>query len=135
MAADEIPESIKAFLFDQIQTHEELEVVVLLARGGTQGRSEAAIVEELKIVASLVSDALKALRKRDIVDSLTEDAKTYWHVRPDREAKLRELVALYDSQRLEIVMLMSANAIERVRTGAMRTFADCFFLGRKRDNG
>ena len=33
------------------------------------------------------------------------------------------------------VMLMSSNAIERVRTGAMRTFADCFFVRRKRGDG
>ena len=135
MSANDIPETIKAFLFERIHTHEELEVVVLLARAGAQRRTEAAIAAELKIVVSLVTDALKALSNRDIVDALTENASTYWHINPACEARLRELVALYDQQRLEIVMLMSANAIERVRTGAMRTFADCFFLGRKRDDG
>ena len=135
MSANQIPETIKAFLFERIHTHEELEVVVLLARAGAQRWTEAAIAEELKIVVSLVTDALKALSNRDIVYALTENATASWHINPACEARLRELVALYDQQRLEIVMLMSTNAIDRVRTGAMRTFADCFFLGRKRDDG
>jgi hypothetical protein len=135
MAANEIPATIKAFLFERIHSHEELEVFVLLGRDPARRWTEAAIADELKIVVGLVSDALKALRNRDMVEARKEDAATYWLVSPACKAPVSELIALYDQQRLEIVMLMSANAIERVRTGAMRTFADCFFLGRKRDDG
>lgn len=134
MASDEIPESIKAFLFERIHSHEELEVVLLMARADELRWTEEAIAAELKIAVSLVRDALKALRNRDIVDALTENARTHFRTRENQKAPLAQLVQLYDQQRLEIVMLMSANAIERVRTGAMRTFADSFFLGRKRDD-
>lgn len=135
MPSDEIPESIERFLFEQIHSFEELEVVVLLNRDSAQRWTEESIAAQLKIAVNMVDDALKALRNRGIVEVLTEGGTTFHVASTDYKTQLSELVALYERHRLEIVMLMSTNAIERVRTGAMRTFADCFFVGRKRDDG
>jgi hypothetical protein len=45
------------------------------------------------------------------------------------------LLEVYESNRIELMMLLSANAIERMRTGALRAFADAFVIGRNRKDG
>ena len=135
MPSDEIPEPTQRFLFEQIHSFEELEVAVLLNRNSAQRWTAQSIATELKITVNLVDDALKALRNRGIVEVLTEGGTPFHAASKDYKAQLSELVAIYESHRLEIVMLMSTNAIERVRTGAIRTFADCFFVGKKRGDG
>ena len=135
MPSDEIPEPIQRFLFELIHSFEELEVVVLLNRNSAQRWTAQSIADQLKIAVNLVDDALEALRNRGIVAVLTEGGATFHVASEDYKPQLGELVTLYERHRLEIVMLMSTNAIERVRTGAMRTFADCFFVGKKRGDG
>ena len=132
---DEIPQSIKDFLFRHVHSHEELEVLVFLHRHGGERLSEQDIAEASKIAITVVRDAIKPLGERGIVESLTGDPPARYVTNANYKDELDELIALYEQHRLEIVMLMSANAIERVRTGAMRTFADCFFVGRKRNDG
>jgi hypothetical protein len=57
----------------------------------------------------------------------------------DREPVLQPIVEallrVYDESRLELMSIMSSNAIDRVRTGALRAFANAFVLSRKRDDG
>ena len=52
-----------------------------------------------------------------------------------RGETLARLVEVYEEQPIEIIKLMSANAIERVRTAALRAFADAFVLHKGKDNG
>ena len=135
MSADEIPESVQRFLFEHIHSFEELEIVVLLNGDGSQRSTDKSIAEQLKIAVNLVADALKALRNRGIVETLTESGTVFNVISANYKAELSEMMAVYERHRLEIVMLMSRNAIERVRTGAMRAFADCFFVGKRRGDG
>ena len=135
MSADEIPESVQRFLFEHIHSFEELEIVVLLNGDVSQRSTDKSIAEQLKIAVNLVADALKALRNRGIVETLTESGTVFNVISANYKAELSEMMAVYERHRLEIVMRMSRNAIERVRTGAMRAFADCFFVGKRRGDG
>jgi len=135
MSADEIPESVQRFLFEHIHSFEELEIVVLLNRDVTQRWTEESIAGQLKIAVNLVADALKAVRNRGIVETFTESGTVFHVISANYKAELSEVAAVYERHRLEIVMLMGRNAIERVRTGAVRTFADCFFVGKRRGDG
>jgi len=54
---------------------------------------------------------------------------------PPRGETLARLVEVYEEQPIEIIKLMSTNAIERVRTAALRAFADAFVLHKGKDNG
>lgn len=135
MAADQIPDRIKRFLAEHVHTYEELEVVVLLHTAAGLGLTCEAIAERLPIPVTLIDDALKGLHSRGIVSTRTDGDATYYMPSAAYNDQSGELAALYAQQKLEVVMLMSANAIDRVRTGAMRTFADCFFVARKRKDG
>jgi hypothetical protein len=59
----------------------------------------------------------------------------YGHERTDVDATVGALVRAYDQNRLEIVKLMNANAIQRLRNAALKTFADAFILGGKKKDG
>jgi predicted ArsR family transcriptional regulator len=130
---DEVPQLVKDFLFEHIHGHEELEILVLVHQSGRQ--TEDSIAESLKISTPLVDDALKALCGRGLLERATGNGRAQYRSSDNWKQVCDELARLYASHRLELVRLMSANAIERVRTRAMRTFADCFFLGKRRDDG
>jgi hypothetical protein len=51
------------------------------------------------------------------------------------DAGVSALARAYADQRLEIMKLISANAIERLRTAAIRAFSDSFLIRRKRRDG
>ena len=54
----------------------------------------------------------------------------YRPVSPDLDAAMARLEREHAGRPARIIQLMSANAIERVRTAALRTFADAFVPGR-----
>jgi hypothetical protein len=43
------------------------------------------------------------------------------------------LAIVYGEHRLEVMRLLSAHALERIRNSAARAFADAFVIGRKKD--
>jgi hypothetical protein len=51
------------------------------------------------------------------------------------EPIIDELVRANVENRLEVMNLMSLNALERVRSAAARAFADAFVLNRRKKNG
>jgi len=51
------------------------------------------------------------------------------------EATIDRLAAAYRENPIPIIKLMSANAIERLRTAALRTFADAFILRKDKNGG
>lgn len=135
MAVDDLPERIRAFLFDHIHSFEELEMVALMQRDPALRWTEERMAEALRISPASTRDALKALVNRGMVRTIPERETIVYAPSEEHQRELAELAALYAARRLEIVMQMSANSIERMRTGAMRTFADCFFVGRNRKDG
>jgi hypothetical protein len=52
---------------------------------------------------------------------------------PELVATMEQLAGAYTANRLDIMNLMSANAVERVRNSAIRAFAKAFDLGKKSD--
>ena len=50
------------------------------------------------------------------------------------DATIEALARVYEERRLDVIKRMTANAIERVRTAAIRTFSDAFLLRRKKDD-
>jgi hypothetical protein len=48
---------------------------------------------------------------------------------------VKDLAEAYGARRLEVMRALSKNAVERVRTSAIRMFADAFLIGRKKKDG
>ena len=92
------------------------------------------LAEKLRIDDSSVAAALAALAAHRLLEKHAgaQLAYRYAPAEPGMMAVVDRLAALYVQQRLEVIRQMSANAIDRLRTSAARTFADAFLLrGRK----
>ncbi len=137
MSVPSLPEPVKVLLYEHIHAYEELEALILMHRNPDKGWTARTVAEALAISDDLAADALKTLAARGIVDvfELTDSDTYYRGPREAFRAVVSELGACYDQSRLEIVMQLSTNSIERMRTGAMRAFADAFFIGKRKKDG
>ncbi len=118
-------------MLEHIDSYEQLEILLLLRLEATEAWSELRIGERLGLSATLTSDAVTALIAHGLVRRQGDGPRCAFA--PSSEALDEAVTALarsYTSQRLEIVRLMSANAIKRMRTDTLRAFADAFVLRR-----
>jgi hypothetical protein len=131
-----IPENVRAFLREHVASYEQLEVLLFLHTYPEQTWSPAAVAAELHIADDLATSALDELSRRSIVDASGQQRHARYRLGSDD--KLRQLVDLvaraYADNHLDMVRLMSANAIERIRATVARAFIDAFLIGRKRED-
>jgi hypothetical protein len=135
---DEVTEDVRAFLHDAIESYEQLKILLLLKHEPAQHWNLQSLCERLRISSSLIDTALTALIGTKLVQADTARPEVHYAYAPASEAldaTVARLDHLYTEQPIVIVKLMSANAIERVRTAALHTFADAFILRKGKDNG
>lgn len=130
----ELSPELRAFLRDCISSYEELEALLLLARSSDRSWSAAELAGELKVPEDGVAMATERLAAIDGLLGLEQQAAVLrFRYTPNRDS-LRQVVAeleeAYRDQRLRIVQLMSANALERVRGAAARRLAEGFRIDR-----
>lgn len=138
MAADDLPEEVQKLLRDHIESYEQLEVLLLLRTELDHPWTVDALSARFRIAASLVSLALDGLQTGGFVEARAHGAeKQYAYIAQSNhvEATLRQLIQAYREHPIPILKQMSANAIERVRTAALRTFADAFILRKDKKDG
>lgn len=128
----EIPEDVRRFLREQVEGYEQLELLLLLQR--TPGRTWTAeqLAAELRIPDTVADPALSDLARRKILLTEGEGRAQTFHCRPELKELMQRLAQTYDQKRLEVIQLMNAYSMERVRTAAARAFADAFVLGGKK---
>lgn len=127
-------EFLQAFLHDSISSYEELEALLLLVRERERSWTDSELAEALKVRADDIAPALDALASVEgllEVDSQTGQRRFQY---APKSKLLRqvvdELATAYVEQRLAIVQLMSANALNRVRGAAIRGLANAFRVRR-----
>jgi hypothetical protein len=126
----ELDAKVGRLLFEQIASYEELEALLLLHKDAACTWTVDEVAERLRIDAARAATALAALRAQRLLEQHSGPAVRYRYSTPDAGLAdaVDRLARLYDEQRLEIIRQMSANAIERLRSSAARTFADAFLL-------
>jgi len=133
MLDDDLSRAREALLRDDVQTFDELELVLALARHAAQPRS----IDALAADTGLPEDVLLAITQRlQSIGLVLEDGgyrldETNAH----RRRAIDWLVSEYDVNRSGVLSALSRNAIERVRTSAIRAFAKAFLLGRDPHDG
>jgi hypothetical protein len=126
-----ISENAKALLRDHIESFEQLEILLLLHRKRSDILDPDAVAMELKLDSDTVTEALVHLCRARLAVRV-EDAGRRFRYGPDRpgmDDAVGNIAGSYDENRLEVINLMNTNAIDRVRTSAMRAFANSFLLG------
>lgn len=132
----DLPEDVRALLHEHIETYEQLEVLLLLRRERCGEWTVTGLAARLQLRDELIGSALEGLRTAGLV-TITEGAPAprfaYRPASPGLDAAAGRLDREYAERPIRIIRLMSANAIERLRTAALHTFADSFVL-KKKDN-
>jgi hypothetical protein len=132
----DLPAEVQALLYDHIESYEQLEILLLLRLEAAESWSEEHISSRLNISPTLTAAALSALRLSGVVKLRGEWPRyEYAADTPAIDDAVNMLVAIHSTHRFEIIKLMSANAIRRMRTGALRAFADAFVLRKDKDDG
>jgi DNA-binding IscR family transcriptional regulator len=135
----DLSESLKKLLHDSLGSLDELAVIMFLYTHPQSDWTCSAIAQELKTPEPLVSQALIALQRGNLLITIPGAAgETLFRRHPTETAvseTLSELIGCYRANPLEVVKILTANAIERMRTSALRTFANSFLLEGRDPNG
>ena len=130
-------EAIRDFLRDCIDSFESLEVLLLLYRERTAWTADE-LCRRFKIRAPVIDDALASLVRARLVSTTEQNVLTsYKYADEDlvRDALVASLERTYRDEPIQVMQLMSANAIERLRSGAIRAFADAFVFRNDKGRG
>jgi len=131
----DLPEDVRALLREHIETYEQLEVLLLLRRERYEEWTMAALAARLQVRVELIASALEGLETAGLAVVTGEASAPQFTYRPATsglDAATGRLDREYAERPIRIIQLMSANAIERVRTSALQTFADAFVLKKKK---
>jgi hypothetical protein len=132
-----IPESVRELISRSVHSIEELEVLLVLRGPVMRSWTAAQLASELRLPEGVLLTALQALVVSELALQLDDSPPLQYQYRlqvPEAEEAVEDLAEIYAQNRVEVLMLISSNAIERVRKGALRTFSDAFRLrGRKKD--
>ena len=125
---DRDPQQLKQFLFDYVESHEALQILMWLQRHGGTAATGAQIAQITGISPTLVAEALGRLAALGLLstESAHPVAFRYNPSDPALDDALQGVVALYEEQPLRVIEFMTANSIERVKASALRRFADAF---------
>lgn len=136
-STDDLPDDVRALLHEHIESYEQLEVLLLLRRERYEEWTAEALAARLRVREELVASALEGLKASGLVVA-TSAAPSRFAYRPassGADATAGRLEREYAERPIRIIQLMSANAIDRVRTAALHTFADAFVLKKKDTDG
>ena len=129
MSTEPSLDHLQQFLFDRVTTYEELEILLLLQRKAGQAFSVAGVAKELGASTEDCRAALQNLERQGLLTSAEEPPRFRYAPSDSVLAqRVEELAAAYQDQRILVIQMMSRNAVARVRTAAIHTFADAFRL-------
>jgi hypothetical protein len=132
-----VPDEVRALLRARIESFEQLEILLSLREGRGAGTVEE-MSARFGIDHTLAASALAHLQAYELARSHGRGAElryVYAPASPALDAAIGGLARLYAAQPVAILKILSANAIHRVRTGALRAFADAFILRKDKDRG
>jgi hypothetical protein len=131
---DSIPPHVQQLLREHVPSFEALEILLLLHAHPQEEWHVDLLASRFGVDREIAEHALSALRFAGLVSFSAENQAALVRYSPKTAAlaeAVLELAGLFEDHRAAIIVLMNANAIERVRYGAIRTFADAFVIRKK----
>ena len=131
-----IPEPVRDLLRERVHALEHIEILLRLREQAPSAQGIAALAAAVRVSESLVESALAHLVQHGLVAPAAEPrAFLYAPDAPQVAAAVDALAACYPECRVEVLRLISSNAIERLRSGSLKIFAEAFRLRRKKKDG
>jgi DNA-binding IclR family transcriptional regulator len=120
---------LRQFLFDTVEGVEDLQVLVWFHEQprGCEA-SPKRIAEQTGMLSSAALEALTRLVEKGLVSCVDSQgvAFRYDPKDPSVHALLAAVLEQYRTSAVQILKILTANAIERVKTAALRRFAESF---------
>lgn len=142
---EHLPDAVRVLLRERIESYEELEILLALERHRGAGKTVDELGAAVHGALPLIESALRSLESRALIKRDTvavsagaREAETRYFYAPassELDGAVRALAKAYAGQPIPIIKLMSENAIQRMRTGAARAFADAFILRKDKNDG
>jgi hypothetical protein len=125
---DRFDEEMKAFLRRHVQSHDHLEVLLLLHRHRDEYWSSNAVAEKLRISRTAAREAIDHLVGNGLLSeaSGSHPSFRYGPASKSLEIMVDRLIAVCEEDRPGVILRMNANAIDRVRSAAIRLFGKAF---------
>ena len=125
-----LSQKLERFLRTSIRSVWELELLLLLRKEQARGWTTAELVRQLRASSLVVSDALIALQRADLVVRETAEYFSYRPATPELTAIIDELAATYASLPASIM-----NVIWSTPRTNIQIFADAFRFRKDNDDG
>ena len=137
-ARDLLPDDVRSLLREHIESYDELETLLTLERLRGAGKTAEELSAATHVGVPLIERAVRSLEARRFVGrrasapdgSVLGNEPRYFYApaTPELDCAVRALARAYVEQPIPIIKLMSENAIQRLRNGAARAFAEAFIL-------
>jgi len=127
---------VQDLIRERVHSTESLEALLLVRSEPQRDWAHADVASSLRISVALTRAALEALVRSELCQTTDiERGPVRYAPRSEGLAQaVSELARSYEEHRLEVLVFISQSAISRVRTSAIRTFAEAFrFADRKKD--
>ncbi len=130
-----IPPRVQRLLVERVRSIEELEIVLWFRLHPGPCNIET-IARELKLAKTTTADALVRLVGNQMLEAQPNaDGTGLFAPAAQAAAVVDELAKTYEDFRVETLVLISGNAIRRVRHGALKTFSEAFRLRGDKNHG
>jgi DNA-binding IclR family transcriptional regulator len=131
---EQIPQEVRELIQEHIHSIEALEVLLFLFQRHDRWLSMVDIARELRIGDSSVQAAVADLTTHGFVERDTTAAQ-YRVGTTHKDRSVAALLHTYEHARVETLVMISRNAIGRVRNDALKIFAEAFRLGGRKKDG
>jgi hypothetical protein len=129
---EDLPDDVCRLLLEDIEGYEQLEILLLLRAHPTEDWTRDKVAERLHIDPPTIVTALAYLAARNLLEARPGTAYRFApKTRPLSEAVTKLAQAYDDERRLQVMRVMNQSAMQRLRHGAARVFADAFVFGKE----
>lgn len=138
MAEDHEQLELAQFLFDYVESYEELQVVACLGVGRELWWEPESVTRDCGVEESATLSALERFAALGVLVKQGSDSSVRFRLHDDFQGRsyiFDRLALEYRQNRVQLIEMMTRNAIGRVRASALRTFAECFRIRGSRDDG
>ena len=120
-------------LRSHVDSYEQLEILVLFGRQPGAQLTTPAVASSLTMLEDTAAEGLRQLAVKGLLEPRPGPSGEVFECRPEWTDQLGRLAIAHRDAHVDLITLMTNNALERLRTSALRAFSAAFFLGRKRD--
>ena len=131
-------EGLRRFLREHLEDLEDVAILAWLkGQAATQGSVLDAVAAGTHLARASIGESLERLLARGFVARNDAEPSGFRYAPRDPELTppLDRIIELYRTSPLEVMALMNANSIERVKSAALRTFTDASRVGKPTKRG